>query len=117
MSCFKIIFISIVLLVAFSAQSKDAFDLHIWTGKIKLFQDFSYKSRSELFSQSKQLLNQIADDDSLSYQQKIFLRRKVNNIEAKISAQLPELRLVGFKKTPIDPQNPKEGYILEPEYR
>ncbi len=106
-----------ILMIATSASAKEAFDLQIWKHKIQIFQDFSYKSRTELFAQSKQLLNQIADDDSLSHQQKISLRRQVTQIETRISAQLPELRLIGFKKTPIDPQNPKDGFILEPEYR
>lgn len=120
MKCLKMISVFVgfaVFLITIQGLAKDTSQLQQWEEKIKTFQHVEYKSRSDLYTQSKIILNQIEDDDRLSYQQKVGLRRQINSIELKIAQQLPELKLVGFRKTWVDPQDPKAGYMLEPEYQ
>lgn len=120
MKCLKMISIIIgfaISLVTVQGLAIDSDKNQSWNQKIKLFQIVEYKSRSDLYAQSKILLNQIEDDEALSYQQKLSLRRQVVKCEDKIASSLPELKLVGFRKTPINPADLKEGYVFEPEYR
>ena len=99
------------------APSEGPQSLWQWNQKLQEFKISHFQSRVELYDFSKHLLNQLEDSEVLSLSEKKNLRQKISSIESNHSDRLPELKLVGFKKTPVNPANLKEGFILEPEYR
>jgi hypothetical protein len=99
-----------------SALAKRSLESDLWSLRIQSFTVTHFNSRREVYDFSKKLLNQIEDDGSLSLAQKRNLRLKISLNESQLSLAVPEMKLTGFKKSWIDPQNHKSGYVLEPEY-
>lgn len=109
-----------LLVTALPTQGIQAEDFNqplTWTQKLSFFELNHFNNRAEVYEFSKSLLNQVEDDDRLKYSEKKKLRVAISELEDRLASRLPELKLVGFKRTLIEKGNPNAGTILEPEYQ
>ncbi|MGZ5280337.1 MAG: hypothetical protein ACXWC9_10360 [Pseudobdellovibrionaceae bacterium] len=119
--------ICILILTAFASSSfaksdvesdsRQPSSVNTWNQELEVFKTRKFNNLNELKKTSVEFQNKLMDDESIPFAQKVAIRNQIYKVENQKSADFPEPKIVGFKKVPVDPADPSQGYVLEPMFK
>jgi len=117
------ILVCILILTAFASSSfaestsRTPSSVNTWKQELEAFKTRKFNNLNELKKTSTEFQNKLMDDEGIRFEEKIAIRKQIYKLENQKSADFPEPKIVGFKKVPVDPADPSQGYVLEPMFK
>jgi len=119
--------ICILILTAFASSSfaktnvdsknREPSSVSTWKHELEAFKTRKFTNLQELKKTSTEFQNKLMDDEGMRFEEKVAIRKQIYKLESQKSADFPEPKIVGFKKVPVDPADPGQGYVLEPMFK